>query len=247
MTLMHTELDSFALFAPLTAEERTRLARHFRERSFGKLEMIYDEDTPVRAVFLIKDGWVELTRSSGEQDRIFRIATLKPGDIFGIGEIHIGKYFLTATALTRCTLLELSREHFLDDYLSIPALTEHLIRTLATVVRQRILMLDWDHADCKLVYFIYFLAERYGEEEGPKIVIRKKITQEQIAEILGLSREHVVRLFRRLEDQDYLYRTGNRMIVSKPWLDSRIIDKSFATTIKRSFFSELDSQGSSSP
>lgn len=239
---MHTELDSFALFSPLTPEERARLSRLFRSRAFGKLETIYDEDTPARAAYLIKEGWVELTRNSGELDRVFRIATLKPGDIFGLGEIHIGDYFLTATALTRCTLLELTREHFLKDYLSIPVLNEHLIRTLATVVRQRILMLDWDHADCKLVYFLYFLAERYGECAGQKITIRKKITQEQIAEILGLSREHVVRLFRRLEDQDYLYRTGNRMIISKPWLDSRIIDKSFASTIKRSFFSELDSQ-----
>jgi len=239
---MSTALDRFDLFIPLTSEERSCLARLFRVRAFDKMGTIYDEDTPATAVYLIKEGWVELTRNSGEADRVFRIATLKTGDIFGIGEMQFPKYFLTASALTPCTLLELSRKNFQEEYLSIPALNEHLIRTLSTVVRQRILMLDWDHADCKLVYFLYFLSERYGKIEGPKITIRKKITQEQIAEILGLSREHIVRLFRRLEDQDYLYRTGSRMIVSKPWLDSRIIDKSFAQTIKRSFFSELDSQ-----
>lgn len=239
---MHERLMNFDLFSGLDAENISRLDRLFGERRYDRMALIYEEETPATAVYLIENGWVELTRESGTADRTFRIATLKPGDIFGIGEMQFDNYFLTATALTPCTLLRLSREDFKAVYMTIPALREHLIHTLATVVKQRILMLDWDQADCRLVHFLYFLAERYGKIEGPQITIYKKITQEKIAEILGLSREHVVRLFRKLEDQDYLYRTGSRMLISKPWLDSRIIDKSFASTIKRSFFSELDSQ-----
>jgi CRP/FNR family transcriptional regulator len=233
-------LDGLDLFAPLSEAERSGLSRLFAKRSVRRLATVYCEGTPSAEMFVIRKGWVELSRASSAQDRVFRIGALKPGDAFGIGEMQFPEYFLSAVALTDCELLVLSKEHFLNEYLAIPHLNAHLIRTLATVVRQRILMLDWDCADRKLVYFLHFLAERYGVVEGVRITISKKITQERIAEILDLSREHVVRLYRRLEDADFIRKSGSRLVISKPWLDARIIDKSFAATLKRSFFSELD-------
>lgn len=71
-----------ARFLPfLEPEEENALLAAATPRSFERNELVFDQNVPLRAIYLIEEGSVRIERQ--DRDRIVPLAILAAGDFFG--------------------------------------------------------------------------------------------------------------------------------------------------------------------
>jgi small-conductance mechanosensitive channel/CRP-like cAMP-binding protein len=122
-------LDVVTIFAPLSADQRTRLLDGTRVLNYAAGEAIVREGALGNSMFLVMRGEavVTLTNTSGE------VARLHDGDFFGEMSLLTGEpRTATVTAATDCRLLEIGVEAFRRVALADPAIVEQVTASVGT-------------------------------------------------------------------------------------------------------------------
>lgn len=184
--------------------------------TYPRGSVLFVEGQSPRGVFILCNGRVKLfgTASSGKA-LIFRIA--EPGEIIGLPSTLSGKqYELSAEALEPLQANFVRR----DDFLSF--LREHGEAALkvaemlgeiyhATCQEVRYLGLSSSAAE-KLARFILNLKPAKNSEPGaPRVILT--LTHEEVASMIGLSRETVSRLFSGMKRKKLLDLHGSTLVI----------------------------------
>lgn len=99
------------LFAGLPRRLLARLATRFFEKAYRAGEIVFQEGDPGRALFVVVEGAVEITRAAAQGAYVLR--TLGPGDAFGeLALIDDFPRSATARVATRGRLLILYKSDF---------------------------------------------------------------------------------------------------------------------------------------
>jgi CRP-like cAMP-binding protein len=111
------------------------------ERSYGDGESIFEQGTPSAALYLIRNGSVELTRKTAGMDSV--LATLGPNELFGEISLLIEEGPRHAGARSRgpSDLLALSRPDFETLMAKSPLVSVRFLRALAGIVAERFRLL----------------------------------------------------------------------------------------------------------
>ncbi|MBL7115185.1 MAG: Crp/Fnr family transcriptional regulator [Kiritimatiellae bacterium] len=189
-------LSQSSFFQGLPEADCMALAERSQHRQFRKREILFHEDTPGTAMFLLIFGTVQLTKM-GDDGRQTVIRTLKAGEVFAEVILQAdSRYPVTAEALTDADVLQLDRQHifgllgdpsFRDDFISFLMRKQ---RYLAERVRY---LTVYDLED----RFFRFMREQYGERDQFEVTLSKK----DIASAIGATPETFSRLVLRLKQQ----------------------------------------------
>jgi CRP/FNR family transcriptional regulator, cyclic AMP receptor protein len=183
--------------------------------TYPRGSVLFVEGQAPRGVFILCNGRVKLfgTSPSGKA-LIFRIA--EPGEIIGLPSTLSGKqYELTAEALEPIQANFIRR----DDFLSF--LREHGDAALkvaqmlgeiyyATCQEVRYLGLSSSAAE-KLARFILDLKPAKNSEDNTRVVLT--LTHEEVANMIGSSRETVSRLFAGLKRRQFVDVHGTTLVI----------------------------------
>jgi len=125
----------------LSQKELGQLAQVMHERSFGDGEVIYDQGTPSAALYLIRNGSVDMIRKADRTEMI--LATLSPGELFGEISLLIdeGARFVSARSRGPSDLLALSRPDFESLMVRSPIASAKLIRAIGRIVAEKFRLL----------------------------------------------------------------------------------------------------------
>ena len=201
-TIDAVELMDFELFAGLPTAELDDLAGLLRRTKVPAGTTLMSAHVLGEAVYIVVEGSVrvQLTRESGNE---IILAILGPGDIVGEMSLLTG-HGRSANVVTRqeTTLLWMERRTFLDSLVRLPSFCRNLVFTLS---RRLHLANDRFHAlaaldvtgrvACQLLE----LADRYGRAiPGEGIQILFPLTQGELAEMIGATRERVNQIMVRL-------------------------------------------------
>ena len=134
-------LAGFPAFKGLTRREAGVLASLMHERSFGDGEVIFDERSPSAALYLIRNGCVELLRESAGRDGV--LAAMGPNEFIGELALLLEDVPRLATARSRgpSELLALSRQDFETLMEKLPQAGLKVFRALVRVLAMRFQML----------------------------------------------------------------------------------------------------------
>jgi CRP/FNR family transcriptional regulator, cyclic AMP receptor protein len=188
------ELESLPLFEGLAAEELARLNELLRRRSFPAGTRVMSAQQPGEALYVLLEGSVkiQLDREDGSE---ITLALLGPGDT--VGEMSLvereGRSANVVT-LEDTTFLWMDRASFLDCLQSMSQLTYNLVRQLSSRLRlanQKIQALSTLDVAGRVARQILIFAEQYGRHESGAIRIPVPLTQSDIAEMVGATRERV--------------------------------------------------------
>lgn len=105
----------------VSVEKMSKISYYFHKRKFQAGEVMFREDEPVKHIFLIKKGEVELQKEvevGGSKDFFkgtIRVSKLTARQFFGDCDVHFsrGKRFYTAVATATGTLYYCDVQHFL--------------------------------------------------------------------------------------------------------------------------------------
>lgn len=161
--------------------------------------------------FYVSRGYIK-DSSISPDGREFTLFIFKPGDIFSYNWI-----FNRITnehsfrAMTDCVVYEKTREGlllFLEQNPDVQfMITQNIVTRLRGVV-QRLEQLAFGSASQRISSILVILAERFGRINHKGILIPIALTQQDIAELVGLSRETTSIEIKKLMDEELVSRTS---------------------------------------
>ena len=225
------DLGNIQFFADCSAAEIRELAALCRRASYRPGQSIHEENAPVQKIYAVLSGEVLLYRSSGGS-RAARLAVVKAGELFGIGEAMLPTYYTGASALSACLLLEIGREDFVRRFLAVPAVRNRVVRELSQIARFLICKVTGGGGRRDLALYLRTQAEACGQPAGSGIRLKNKQRQPEIASLLQLSREHVTRLFAKLKAEGVADFNRGFPLLDRAWLDREAPDRDLAASVQ---------------
>lgn len=206
-----TTLQAIPLFEHLTDEELARMGELTRQRKHPKGSVILFEDDPGDALYVVIEGQVKVVLI-GEDGREVILATLADGDFFGeMSLIDDEPRSAHVIAMENSNLLVLRRDDFQRCLEDNPRMALGLLRALTKRLRLAdskiggLVLLDVTGRVARL------LLEMADENDG--VVISRKVTHHQIAQMIGSSRETVSRTMRTLAEENLIEVAGKTITV----------------------------------
>ena len=187
-------IRSAPLFSALSDEEAASLRASMTLVKVTKGHTLFKEGEEGDRLFVVLDGKLKLGKSSPDgRENLQEI--LGPGEMFGeLSLFDPGPRTATATAITDAKLLMLPHEKVLDLITSQPAVSLELLRRLAQRLRDsRGEQSDLVFVDVpgRVAKAIIDLGERFGETKDDGLHVKHDLTQEELAQLVGASRETV--------------------------------------------------------
>lgn len=189
------------VFAELEGEE---LRRRVHEVSYAKRKTILREGDPAFGLYVIYRGVVKLYRHTLSGRRQI-LQLLGPADFFG--EECLGapdaRYLSSVEALTATELLFITRQD-LQVLLSHQGVAQRLIERLLDRQRRMeelLLEVHYSSAEERLGRLLLRLAHEHGHPLDGKLLIDLELTQAELGEMIGLTREAVNKHLSALKDQ----------------------------------------------
>lgn len=205
------------LFCDLSQKTLAGLDAISTTSTYPKGAVLFVEGQEARGVFIICNGRVKLSASSSQgKSIILRIADA--GEIVGLpGSISGKPYEVTAEALEpiqanfirRDELLRFLREHG-EAALRVAEMLCHIYH--ATYQEVKYLGLSSSAAE-KLARFILDLADSKPHDDDGTIRAAVTLTHEEIAEMIGASRETVTRLFASFKKKKLIEVHGSTLLI----------------------------------
>jgi CRP-like cAMP-binding protein len=189
-------------------------------------EAFFSQGDPADSVFYLQTGRaiVTVVSTAGKEATITLVSS---GQFVGEGALAAvaGLRLSTATAITDCTALKISRdemihvmhvEHSLSD-LFLKFLLEHSMRIQADLVDQL-----FNSSEKRLARILLLMAE-FGKPGEPEQYI-PKISQETLAEMVGTTRSRVSYFMNRFRKLGFIEYNG-RIKVHKSLLNAILLDQ----------------------
>lgn len=187
-------LRSAPLFRGLDDEAATALRASMTEETVERGEVVFTEGDEGDRVYVVIKGKVKLGRKSPD-GRENLLALLGPGQMFGeLSLFDPGPRSATCTAVTDTMLLSLRHKDLLPWLTGRPELARALLLQLASRLRQSndtLADLVFSDVPGRVAKRLLDLSTRFGvpADEGVRVV--HDLTQEELAQYVGASRETV--------------------------------------------------------
>ncbi|NLT55049.1 MAG: Crp/Fnr family transcriptional regulator [Actinomycetales bacterium] len=160
----------------------------------GRSEVLFHEGDPGDRLYVIIDGKVKLGRASGD-GRENLLAVLGPGEMFGeLSLFDPGPRNATATAVADTVLIGLGNEDLTPWLSGRPDVSRQLLRALARRLRrtnENLADLVFSDVPGRVAKALLDLSERFGRPAEDGLRVAHDLTQEELAQLVGASRETV--------------------------------------------------------
>lgn len=181
-------------------------------------EVITRQGDAVTSLFLVTAGAVRLSAVT-TRGREVVVALLGPGDIFGEVGLLGGCSPVEARAIGEAEIVALPIGTLRDLIDRHPATAEELLRLIAARLhRTSGALRDALDGDLRtrLSRRLHDLAREHGAPEADGIRLRVPLTQEELARMVGATREAVNRTLGSLADRGLLLRSGGSIVIRDP-------------------------------
>jgi len=213
-------LSRVTLFQGLSEAEAHKVSNLCTEKSFPRGTTIYSEGEPGDALYILNSGLVRLI-SHSERGRETIVQILKPDEIFGVFLLSEEKRPFTAVAADDVSVTVISREQFLKLVSLAPTVALNFVRLLLKRLansEKRLAESSHTWSYHRLAKVLLQLAEKYGETVPGGTLLKLRLTHEDLANLIGTTRETVTTQLNRFVRMGLVKRQDRHLIVSRPRL-----------------------------
>ena len=220
-------LGQTQLFSDLTAEERSLVANFVAIRKFNKGQVILLEEDTNKYMYSVLTGEVKVfytTKEGKESIVAFHGVGESFGEISLIDQLTIPA---TVVAVQRSVVLLIGRDDFFEIVKTEPKVMNKLLLMLTGRLRlawNQVRMLHYKDASYRIMSSIKDLSVERGESASEGILLKMRLTHQNIADMTGLTRETVTRIIDRWKRNGLLSLDENRhMLVSHKIFEENFI------------------------
>ncbi len=187
-------LSRAPLFEALDSGEAKALRSRMTDVALGRGERLFAEGDDGDRLYVVLDGKIKLTRAAPD-GRENLLSVIGPGEMFGeLSLFDPRPRTASASAITDAHLAALAHDKLLVWLTGRPEVALHLLRALAQRLRRaNDVMADLVFTDVpgRVAKQLLDLAGRFGEEQSDGLHVNHDLTQEELAQLVGASRETV--------------------------------------------------------
>ncbi|MGH9601064.1 MAG: Crp/Fnr family transcriptional regulator [Terriglobales bacterium] len=183
--------------------------------SYPKDATLFVEGQTPRGVHLLCSGRVKLTMGSAE-GKVLILRVAEPGDLLGLSATISGvPYELTAETMEPCQVSFVRRDDFLRFLRENTDACFRAAQTLSDrydVACREIRSLGLSHSAAeKLAKLLLEWAARSASKDKTKTRVKIGVTHEEIAQMIGTSRETVTRILSELRKKQIIHLKGSTL------------------------------------
>jgi len=197
----------------------TVIAERGRRRHLDTGEVLFREADRSTSVYECVSGRIRMVVSAAGGRELLLDVEL-PGDVFGeLSAIDGGGRSATAIAMEPSVVAELPGAEFLDAVRTSPELAMVSLRGLARQLRRanaRIRVGETETVATRTAHLLLELAERFARADGGGVHAVVPITQTDLAEWLGATRETTARALAELRRAGVITTARSRITVKDP-------------------------------
>ena len=202
---------SVPLFAGLDRDELAPLAAMTVARGYRENVMVFSQGDRADTMYFVLSGRVKVFQT-GRDGREIQLVTFGPGSYFGDMMLDDGDRSASVMTLEPCRLGALSRDALRDFLKRYPDAALALIKNLSRRVREmneRVLDLTLVDVYGRVVKLLLSLAH---EVDG-RWIVDERLTQQDIGDRVGASREMVSRVLKDLRTDNTIRVEGRRIVM----------------------------------
>jgi CRP/FNR family cyclic AMP-dependent transcriptional regulator len=210
-------LANAGLFRGIDADAVTTLTRQLKPVNFRRGHTVFVEGQPGDLMYIIVDGKVKIGRRTVD-GRENLLAVLGPSDVFGeLSVFDSGPRTSTVTAVTAVTALSMDRDALRTWMTAHPEIGEQLLRVLARRLRDtndNLADLIFTDVPGRVAKLLLALAQRFGVPDGADAIrVAHDLTQEELAQLVGASRETVNKALAEFVERGWIRLQGKCVVV----------------------------------
>ena len=201
------------LFSTLGDEEYDRISHIFIVRSYRRNQVIFLEEETGNYMYLVLSGKVKVAKSAASGKETL-LAIHRPGDFFGEMSLLDGQTApATVSAIEDAKIISVSSTDFHKYLLHNEKVLLQIIKVLCARLRQvwQTQSMSSSAADTRIRMGVYQLAKKHGIRDAHGTIIDLKITHQELAEMVGTSRETVTRVLAQLRKKGIIEVTQRRI------------------------------------
>ena len=221
----HMTADVVALGAALIATRIATRADTTGRRTYGSYRVeVFASGLTVLvmlgvAVYVVLEGRVSMSTDGGPAGSLLQ-AILSAGDLFGeLSALDPGPRATTGRAMVPSVVACLRREDLIRWAAGRPAVAEQMFRVLARRLRRTndsLADLIFTDVPGRVAKNLLQMAGRFGTRDGGVLRVTHDLTQEEIAQLVGASRETVNKALADFASRGWLRLDGKSIIILDP-------------------------------
>ena len=207
-------LDQVSLFSSLSPEDLQTLESHAKNKRYRRNTVIMEKGDDSSALYVLVSGKVRVYVADDDGKEVVLNVCDEPGS-------HFGELALLRGVTRTASVMTLEDSHFLvistPDFLACladhPEIALDIIGALVdqvSTLTERVSALALNDVYGRLAATLRDMAR---EEDGRWIT--QALTQQELAQMIGASREMVSRIFKELKAGDYIQLEDKRIVLNK--------------------------------
>jgi len=210
-------LNKVNLLADLGPEILQRLAERVELRDVRRRDVVYLPGDPGDTVFLLNSGRIKISKVTRD-GKALTLSYVGAGELFGETSLVDGSpREEMAEAMENSTLTVLDRVEAESLLKTSPGFGYQLSRILLTRRRElenKLEALVFRDVTSKLAELLLQLSEEHGVEDSRGILVALKITHQELANLIGSTRETVSLTLSQFKKKNYITTEGRKVIIS---------------------------------
>ncbi|AVX19371.1 transcriptional regulator, Crp/Fnr family [Carboxydocella sporoproducens DSM 16521] len=203
-------LTDINLLEVLSSPEYARYLKEFREQRFSKKAILFSPNDEKNLVFLVKSGKIRVYLAY--EDKEFTLSILEAGDIYST---HTRAF---TQAMEDTTILVTDVRNFKKIIAEFPAFGLNMVNVLGDLLKNSITIINglvFKDTHLRLAEFLVQAAKDRGVTVEQGIKLELGLTTEEIALVLGATRQTVSVLLNDLRKSGILEKLSRRTILIK--------------------------------
>jgi CRP/FNR family cyclic AMP-dependent transcriptional regulator len=201
-------IDQIALFRDLAPDELHRIKGLLRRRKLAAGTTLMMAGQPGASVYFILTGTLKVHAEQVDGTDVI-ISILGPGEIVGeLAALDDAGRSASVVSLEESLVAWMERESFMRCLLEMPPMAINLARVLSARLRManaQIEALSALDAESRVAGQLLAFCDRYGQKQpNGDLYIPIRLTQGDIASMVGASREHVNKILVSYKERSYL-------------------------------------------
>ncbi|AGL03279.1 Crp/Fnr family transcriptional regulator [Desulfoscipio gibsoniae] len=187
---------------------------------YPKDHVIFSAGDIADRVYLLESGWVKIYRISADGKRVTVGSMRSPGELMGLAETLMGvERICFAGAINNVTMVALTKTRFEELLAKYPFLSIKVAELLAVRMREAEAiiheMVCWQ-APGRLAHMLIKMGERMGEQTNNGIKINLQLTHEELASMVGTSRQTVTSFLNTFRNENSIVYEGKTISIINP-------------------------------
>lgn len=217
-------LKTIPLFSRVYDDHMLQLLKVLHEKKFKKGSVIFTANEAGETIYIVKSGLVKICVASKGKEKT--LSLLKEGDYFGEMAILSGETrSATAEVLEDAQVLMIYKRDFIHILQKNPDMSHKIIYTLIQRLReadQQIEELTFRDAKHRILEALKDLVQKHSKQTrtpGKKLL---SLSQEEVANFAGVSRETASRVLNDLEEKKVLAMKRRKITVDTERLNKAV-------------------------